>query len=85
MRTRTVVLMVVCGALNVFAGWSAFHLPNWVTDAVTILIFGTVVGLLLNLIMHKGDCRFRGSAFTILGAYLAFMAFEIWRFYNYAD
>ena len=84
MRRRAIVLGVACAVLNGLAGWSAFRGPDWLTNSIGFLIGVTVIGLLLNLCLHKGDRRFRGLAFGILGAYLAFMAFELWQFYAHA-
>ncbi len=85
MRRRTIALAIVCVILNGIASWSAFHGPNWLTNGATVFIAVGLVGLLLNLCLHKGDWRFRGPAFAVVGAYLAFAAFEIWRYYVYAD
>ena len=85
MRRRAIVLGVACAVLNGLAGWSAFRGPNRLTNSISFLIGVTVIGLLLNLCLHKGDRRFRGLAFAILGAYLSFMVFELWQFFAHAD
>ena len=85
MRERTIALGCVCALLNGLAGWSAFRGPNWLTNVITLFIAFSVIGLLLNLCLHKGDWRFRAPAFAVVGAYLSFMAFELWRFHTYAD
>jgi hypothetical protein len=85
MRRRSIILGLACAILNGLAGWSAFRGPDWLTNSITLLIAVTVIGLLLNLCLHKGDWRFRGPAFAIAGAYLSFMAFEFWQFYAHAD
>jgi len=85
MRRRTIALGIGCAILNGVASWSAFHGPNWLTNGATVTIAVAVVGLLFNLCLHKGDWRFRGPAFAVVGAYVCFMAFEIWRYYTHAD
>jgi hypothetical protein len=85
MRRRTIALGVGCALLNGIASWSAFHGPNWLTNGATIFIAVAVIGMLVNLFSHAGDWRFRGPALAIIGAYLSFMALEIWRYFSYAD
>ena len=85
LRKRAIILGVVCAVLNGLAGRSAFRGPDWLTNGITILIVVTVIGLVVNLCLHKGDWRFRVPAFVILGAYLSFMAFELWQFFAHAD
>jgi hypothetical protein len=85
MRTRTIGLGLACAVLNGLAVWTAFHGPNWLTNTITALIAATVIGLAINLCLHKGDWRFRGPAFAVLAAYVGLMILEIWRFQNYAD
>jgi hypothetical protein len=85
MRRRTIALGIGCAVLNGIASWSAFHGPDWLTNGATTFIVLAVIGLLVNLLMHSGDWRFRGPALGIVSAYLSLMAFEIWRYYKYAQ
>ena len=85
MRKRTIALGFACAVLNGLTGWSAFHGPDWLTNGITLFIAVAVIGLILNLCLHKGDWRFRAPAFALVGAYLLFMAFELWQFYTHAD
>jgi hypothetical protein len=85
MKSRTIVLAILCAVLNGIAGWSAFHGPDWLTNAIMLFIAVAVLGLIVNLYLHKGDWQFRAPAFALVGASLSFMAFELWQFYTHAD
>ena len=85
MRKRTVLLGLACAILNVFAVWSAFQGPDWLTNTLTVLIVLTVLGLVVNLLLHRGDWRFRGAALFAVGAYVLFNAYQLCQFFTHAD
>jgi hypothetical protein len=85
MKMRTLYLGTACVFLNGLAVWSAFQGPDWLTSTLTLLILLTILGLVANLLLHRSDWGFRGAALLIVGIYLLFNAYQVWRFFKHAD
>ena len=84
-RVRTLSLVVSSVLLEVVTCWCAFRAYDLLTTLFTVLQVVSVLGLVVCLLVSKGDHLFRYSVLTVTLLYLGYMAYQLWGFLTCVD